>query len=66
MLESLAVVIESLDMKNSIFDSLIDGRLLHTFNVLDDQSPEGLCIEIDLPLPAARVIRSLDRVIDWH
>jgi len=40
-------------------DSLTDGRLLRTFNVLDDYNREGLCIEVDLSLPGARVIRSL-------
>ena len=47
-------------------DSLTDGRLLRTFNVLDDYNREGLCIEVDLSLPSARVIRSLEQVIEWR
>ena len=47
-------------------DSLTDGRLLRTFNVLDDYNREGLCIEVDLSLPSARVIRSLEQIIEWR
>lgn len=47
-------------------DSLIDGRLLRTFNVLDDYNREGLAIEVDLSLPSDRVIRSLEQVIEWR
>ena len=47
-------------------DSLSDGRLLRTFNVLDDYNREGLCIEVDVSLPSLRVIRSLEQVIEWR
>ncbi len=33
-------------------DSLTDGRLLRTFNVLDDYNREGLGIDVDLSLPS--------------
>ena len=42
-------------------DSLDNGRSFRTFNVLDDFNREGLWIEIDTSLPAARVNRVLDR-----
>ena len=45
-------------------DALADGRLLRTFNVLDDYIREGLGIEVDLSLPSARIIRALDRIIE--
>ncbi len=45
---------------------LSDGRSFRLFNVLDDFNREGLGIEVDLSLPAARVIRSLDRIIEWR
>lgn len=32
----------------------------------DDFNREGLGIEVDLSLPAARVIRSLDQIIEWR
>ena len=47
-------------------DSLADGRLLRTFNVLDDYNREGLTIDVDLSLPGERVIRSLDQLIEWR
>jgi len=47
-------------------DSLIDGRSLRTFNVIDDYNREGLGIEVDLSLPSERVIRSLNQIIEWR
>jgi len=35
-------------------------------NVLDDFNREGLGFEVDFSLPAERVIRSLDRIIEWR
>jgi putative transposase len=43
-------------------DQLSDGRSFRLFNVLDDFNREGLGIEVDLSLPAARVIRSLEQI----
>jgi len=37
-----------------------------TLNVLDDFNREGLAIEVDLSLPALRVIRTLERIIEWR
>lgn len=47
-------------------DSLWDGRRFRTFNVIDDFNREGLAIEVDLNLPAARVIRVLERIAAWR
>ena len=47
-------------------DSLFCGRRYRTFNVVDDFNREALAIEIDLSLPAQRVIRVLDRVAAWR
>ena len=47
-------------------DSLEDGRKFRTFNVMDDYSREGLGIEVDFSLPSLRVIRALERVIEWR
>ncbi len=47
-------------------DKLSDGRGFRTFNVIDDYNREGLGIEVDLSLPALRVIRSLERIIEWR
>ena len=47
-------------------DTLNDGRTFRLFNVLDDFNREGLAIEVDLSLPSARVIRTLEQVIEWR
>lgn len=36
------------------------------FNVLDYYNREGLGIEVDLSLPSARVMRSLEQIIEWR
>jgi len=47
-------------------DQLSDGRTYQLFNVIDDYNPEGLIIEADFSLPAERVIRSLEQLIEWR
>ena len=47
-------------------DRLGDGRAFRLLNVLDDFNREGSGIEVDFSLPAERVIRSLDRIIEWR
>lgn len=47
-------------------DQLADGRSYRLFNVIDDFNREGLTIEVDFSLPASRVIRALDQVIEWR
>lgn len=47
-------------------DSLVDGRALRTFNVIDDYNREALGIEVDLSLPSERVKRALDQIIEWR
>ena len=47
-------------------DSLGNGRRFRTFNVIDDYSREILAIEIDLSLPAQRIIRVLDRLVEYR
>ena len=47
-------------------DRLDDGRQFRLLNVLDDFNREGLGIEVDFSLPAERVIRSLNQIIEWR
>ena len=47
-------------------DQLADGRSFRALNVLDDFNREGLGIEVDFSLPAERVVRSLNRIIEWR
>ncbi|PXW52269.1 putative transposase [Grimontella sp. AG753] len=44
-------------------DALVCGRRFWTFNVVDDFNRESLAIEIDLNIPAQRVVRVLDRIV---
>jgi len=45
-------------------DSLTDGRKFRLFNVIDDFSRESLAIEVDTSLPARRIIRVLNRIVE--
>ena len=45
-------------------DSLVDGRRFRLLNIIDDYNRESLAIEIDTSLPALRVIRILNRLIE--
>ena len=45
-------------------DALWSGRRFRTFNVIDEFNREGLCIEVDTSLPAARVIRALNELVE--
>ena len=47
-------------------DCLYDGRRFRTLNVLDEGVREALGIEIDTSLPARRVVRVLDRLVNWR
>ncbi|MCD8523080.1 MAG: IS3 family transposase [Saccharospirillaceae bacterium] len=47
-------------------DQLASGKSFRTFNVLDDYNREGLGIEVDTSLPATRVIRALNQIIEWR
>ena len=47
-------------------DQLEDGRSFRLFNVIDDFNREGLGIEVDFSLPAERVKRALDNIIEWR
>ena len=42
------------------------GGAIRTLNALDDFNREGLCIEVDFLLPAERVVRSLNQIIEWR
>lgn len=47
-------------------DRLGDGRAFRLLNVLDDFNREGLGIEVDFSLPAERVVRTLNQIIEWR
>jgi putative transposase len=47
-------------------DSLVDGRRFRLLNIIDDYNRESLAIEIDTSLPALRVIRTLQKLIEMR
>jgi len=63
---SVPVAINECWSMDFMHDQLEDGRSYRLFNVIDDFNREGLAIDVDFSLPTARVIRSLDQVIEWR
>ena len=63
---SVPVAVNQVWSMDFMSDSLADGRSVRTFNVIDDYNREGLAIDVDLSMPSARVIRSLEQVIEWR
>lgn len=49
-----------------VHDALANGTAFRTFNVLDDYNREGLGVEVDFGLPALRIVRALDQIIEWR
>ncbi len=49
-----------------ISDALRDGRRFRTLNVLDDYNREALGVEVDYSLPAKRVIRFLEQLLESY
>ena len=47
-------------------DQLSDGRSYRLFNVIDDYRRAGLAIEAGFTLPAIRVIRVLEQLLEWR
>lgn len=47
-------------------DSLANGKTIRTLNIIDDFNREALSISIDTSLPAQRVIRELNKLVEWR
>ena len=47
-------------------DTLYHGRRFRTLNILDEGVREALDIVIDTSIPGGRVVRTLDRLIEWR
>ncbi|HEY8398445.1 MAG TPA: IS3 family transposase [Flavihumibacter sp.] len=47
-------------------DTLASGKTIRTLNVIDDFSREALSITVDTSLPAQRVIRELEKLLEWR
>lgn len=66
--EALAVpaAINEVWSMDFMHDQLSDQRSYRLFNVIDDHNREALGVEVDLSLPAERVTRALDQIIEWR
>ncbi len=49
-----------------IHDGLLHGKSFRAFNVLDDFNREVLGITIDTSLTSRRIIRELERIVEWR
>lgn len=58
--------INSMWSMDFMHDSLADGSVFRSFDLLDDYNREGLGIEVGKSLPALSVIRALDQIIEWR
>lgn len=47
-------------------DQLEDGRTFRLFYAIDDFNREGLVIDVDFSLPAERVKRPFNQLIEWR
>ena len=47
-------------------DGLINGKTFRSFNIIDDFNREALNITIDSSLTSQRVIRELNKLIEWR
>lgn len=47
-------------------DTLSTGKSIRSLNIIDDFNREVLSITIDSSLPSSRVIRELDKLIEWR
>jgi putative transposase len=47
-------------------DALYGGRAVRILNVIDEANREALAVEVGTSIPAARVVRVLDQLIEMH
>ena len=47
-------------------DDLLSGKSFRTLNIIDEFNREALGIEVDTSLPAQRVTRVLNQIIEWR
>ena len=47
-------------------DQMSDGQSYRLLNIIDDYKREGLAIEVGLSLPASRVIRALNQLLEYR
>lgn len=60
------VVLNDIWALDFMSDSLYDGRKFRTLNVIDEGNREALGIEVATSIPARRVVRMLEELIELH
>lgn len=50
---------------DDMHEQLSDGRSVRLLNIIDDFNREALAIELDFSLPANRVVRTREQLIEW-
>jgi putative transposase len=63
---SVPTSINQCRLMDFMHDQRADSPSYRLFNVIDDFNREGLAIEVDFSLPASRVVRALDQIIEWR
>lgn len=63
---ALAQFVNHIWSMDFMHDNLTDGRKYRTLNIIDDFNREALVTEIDFSLPSERVIRTLNRLIEYR
>ncbi|GAA0884582.1 hypothetical protein GCM10009120_31800 [Sphingobacterium siyangense subsp. cladoniae] len=47
-------------------DTLTTGKSIRTLNIIDDFNREALSITVDTSLPATRVVKELEKLVEWR
>ena len=47
-------------------DQMSDGQCYRLLNIIDDYKREGLAMEAELSLPASRLIRALNQILEYR
>ncbi len=49
-----------------VHDALYDGRRFRVLNIIDESNREALAVEPGFSIPAARLIRVMNRLVDFY
>lgn len=63
---SVSAVVNRVWALDFMHDTLYDGRPFRTLNVIDEGNREALRIEVGTSIPAARVVRVMDQLIEVY
>ena len=64
--EQIVGILKEGEAGDFMHDALYGGRPFRTFNVLDEANREVLAIEVGVSIPAARMIRVLEQLVELY